>query len=203
MSIPTNPEERFDFIADLILSIKGNAQPSEVEAYLTGSICAGLRPGKIDIKEAFKHIEPEILLDEETCETLVTFTQFIENQLGEEGFAYEPLIANEDFEITQRLESLCYWCSNFISGFGLTYSRLNPNKTDTDLNSEVRGMLDDLANISQIDTDEDIAEGEFEEDFTALAEHLRMVAIHLFLELNEPTKQPNQQKTSLDDESVH
>jgi len=202
MSIPTHSEERFDFIADLILSIKGNAQPSEVEAYITGCICAGLRPGKIDIKEAFKHIEPEIVLDDETSSTLVTFAQFIENQLSEEGFSYEPLIANEDYEVAERLESLCCWCSNFISGFGLTYSRLNPNKTDADLTNDIRDGLDDLANIAQIDTDEDITEGDFEEDFTALVEHLRMVSIHLFLELNEPVKKPSQTSSTSDD-SVH
>ena len=203
MSIPSNAEERFDYIADLILGIKGTAQPSEVDAYITGSICAGLRPGKIDIKEAFKHIDPEIVIDAESSDILVNFAQFIENQLGEEGFLYEPLIANEDYEVAERLQSLCCWCSNFISGFGLTYSRLNPNKTDADLTKDTRDGLDDLANMAQIDTDEDITEMDFEDDFTALVEHLRMVAIHLFLELNEPVKKQGQSATSNDDDSVH
>ncbi|BCE00617.1 UPF0149 family protein [Marinicellulosiphila megalodicopiae] len=197
MSIPSNSEERFDFIADLVIRIKGNAQPSEIDAYITGSICAGLRPGKIDIKEAFKHIEPEILLDDETSQIFVDFAQFIENQLSEEGFSYEPLIANEDYESPERLDSLCNWCSNFISGFGLTYSRLNPKHTDEDLSEDIRDALDDLANIAQIDTEEDISAEEFEEDFTALVEHLRLVSIHLFLELNEPAKKEN--KNALDD----
>ncbi|MCJ8315275.1 MAG: UPF0149 family protein [Saccharospirillaceae bacterium] len=203
MSIPTNAEERFDFIADLILGIKGTAQPSEIDAYITGSICAGLRPGKIDIKDAFKHIEPDIEMDDETSGILVDFAQFIENQLSEEGFSYEPLIANEDYEVAERLQSLCCWCSNFISGFGLTYSRLNPNKTDADITKDTREGLDDLANMAQIDTNEDITELDFEEDFTALVEHLRMVSIHLFLELNEPVSKQNQSATSTNDDSVH
>ena len=203
MSIPTNAEERFDFIADLILGIKGTAQPSEIDAYITGSICAGLRPGKIDIKDACKHIEPDIEMDDETSGILVDFAQFIENQLSEEGFSYEPLIANEDYEVAERLQSLCCWCSNFISGFGLTYSRLNPNKTDADITKDTREGLDDLANMAQIDTNEDITELDFEEDFTALVEHLRMVSIHLFLELNEPVSKQNQSATSTNDDSVH
>ena len=58
-------------------------------------------------------------------------------------------------------------------------------------------ILEDLAEIAQVDADsgEELASGE--SDFLAISEHVRLSALTVFLEYNEP------QPDSVDDQLVH
>ena len=41
MSLPASHDDLFEDIADIFLKYKSNLSPSQLEAYLCGSICAG------------------------------------------------------------------------------------------------------------------------------------------------------------------
>ena len=83
-----------------------------------------------------------------------------------------------------------------LFGFGYTISQLQQKGQQATLSEESKESLQDLADIAQLDAQEALDSDEAEEDVFAVADHLRLIAINLFLDFNEPVKQQKQQKVT-------
>jgi uncharacterized protein YgfB (UPF0149 family) len=188
MPLPQSIDDLFETLADLFLKYQSDIAPSHIEGYLAGSICAGARPSKLDIKDAIESLQPELKVDELDVQSILELCQRVENQLGAESLDYQPLIAGSDYELEERLDSMAQWASQFICGFGFAISQHHIGGQQAELSQDTRESLQDLADIAQLDAQEQLESNDAEDDLFAVADHLRLIAINLFLDFNQPNK---------------
>lgn len=87
------------------------------------------------------------------------------------AMTFEPLVADDEEPLADRLESLAAFSASFIAGFGA-----GVGKIDDSLDSEVTELISDLAAISQVETDLAALE-EHEVDFNELLEFVRVAVV--------------------------
>ena len=104
-----------------------------------------------------------------------------------------PFLPDDEVDLRDRLEALAAWANGFL--VGLAFGGLRSSDMDNDL----REMLDDLRAIGQVDTSV-VAEGEAaEKQWVTLVEYVRVAVFHL-LETDrsrvQRTKAPSETSSS-------
>ena len=90
----------------------------------------------------------------------------IAEQLSDEGFAFQPLIPDDDTELSQRVDALGQWCQGLLAGFALGMAQTGGADTGSPaLSVEVSETLSDLSAISQAGFDEEEEHDQAEQDF--------------------------------------
>jgi uncharacterized protein YgfB (UPF0149 family) len=107
-------------------------------------------------------------------------------QLQAPDFSFELVLPDDDQPLAGRADALGLWCSGFLSGFGL-----QERKGSQGLSIEGQETLRDLAQIVQITTAADAEAEEDENDLMEVQEYVRMAALLVFSECNEPDGQPS------------
>ncbi|MCB1760293.1 MAG: UPF0149 family protein [Gammaproteobacteria bacterium] len=92
---------------------------------------------------------------------------------------FEPLLPGDEMPLTDRALALRDWCAGFLYGFGLSDAR----QMET-LGDGVREVLQDLSEISRLDTAELADAGdEDEEALMQLTEFLRVAVMNIYDDL--------------------
>jgi len=180
----------FDTLADLLVE-EGllTLSPAELHGLLCGQVAAGAR---FDPVTLFARIGE--LLDLEPFSRELTRTGIMQlylatlQQLQAPDFSFELVLPDDDQPLAGRADALGLWCSGFLSGFGL-----QERKGSQGLSIEGQETLRDLAQIVQITTaaDADAEAEEDENDLMEVQEYVRMAALLVFSECNEPDGQPS------------
>ena len=91
---------------------------------------------------------------------LIKYLLVLKLDMSETDFSFEPLLPDDQDDMTVRLERIGDWCSGFLAGFGSTGER-----DDRTFTEEIHDAFRDLAEISQVDTEiqGEADEGEAEE----------------------------------------
>jgi uncharacterized protein YgfB (UPF0149 family) len=178
----------FDTLADLLVE-EGllTLSPAELHGLLCGQVAAGAR---FDPVTLFARIGE--LLDLEPFSRVLTRTGIMQlylatlQQLQAPDFSFELVLPDDDQPLAGRADALGLWCSGFLSGFGL-----QERKGSQGLSIEGQETLRDLAQIVQITTAADAEAEEDENDLMEVQEYVRMAALLVFSECNEPDGQPS------------
>jgi uncharacterized protein YgfB (UPF0149 family) len=178
----------FDTLADLLVE-EGllTLSPAELHGLLCGQVAAGAR---FDPVTLFARIGE--LLDLEPFSLELTRTGIMQlylatlQQLQAPDFSFELVLPDDDQPLAGRADALGLWCSGFLSGFGL-----QERKGSQGLSIEGQETLRDLAQIVQITTAADAEAEEDENDLMEVQEYVRMAALLVFSECNEPDGQPS------------
>jgi len=178
----------FDTLADLLVE-EGllTLSPAELHGLLCGQVAAGAR---FDPVTLFARIGE--LLDLEPFSRELTRTGIMQlylatlQQLQAPDFSFELVLPDDDQPLAGRADALGLWCSGFLSGFGL-----QERKGSQGLSMEGQETLRDLAQIVQITTAADAEAEEDENDLMEVQEYVRMAALLVFSECNEPDGQPS------------
>lgn len=89
----------------------------------------------------------------------------------DDAYAYEPLVPDDEHELSERFLALKDWAGGFITGLGVA---------EITLSSDEREQIADLAKIASIrPDDEDEFDGD-EEEYLYLFEFARMMPVALF-----------------------
>ncbi|MBA4501617.1 UPF0149 family protein [Marinobacterium marinum] len=176
----------FDTLADRLVEEGAfTVSPSELHGLLAGQVAAGARfdPDSLlqRVQELFD-IEPlrgPALRNSVMQLYLATLQQF-----EAPDFSFELLLPDDDQLLPIRAEALGVWCGGFLSGFGL-----QERKGAGGLSVEGQETLRDLAQIVQISTEADADSEEDEGDLMEVQEYVRMAALLVFSECNEPDAQ--------------
>ncbi len=169
----------FDELADLFTQLGALGSPSECHGLLCGHLSAGARlesaawlamVGQQQDLEQIEGTDAQRLLADLYRASLA--------RLEDMGFAFNPLLPDEQAPLAQRVEALGHWCQGFLSGFGLAYKR-----TEAELSEEARGALRDFAEIALVAEDTESTE-ENEADLMEVFEYVRMAALLVFNECN-------------------
>lgn len=183
----------FDVLADLLVEEGAlTLSPSELHGLLAGQVAAGARfdpAGLLQRIQELFDIEP--FGSDVTRRTVMQTYMAILQQFQAPDFSFELLLPDEDQPLSIRAEALGVWCSGFLSGFGM-----QERKGPGGLSVEGQETLRDLAQIVQISTEAD-AEGEEDEaNLMEVQEYVRMAALLIFSECNEPDAREDDQTGS-------
>ena len=105
-------------------------------------------------------------------------------QLANDELGFQLLLPDEDDDFAVRLLALASWCQGYLYGFGT----LGNDAADR-LDEDAREGLSDLLEISKLSHDEEASE-DAQQQFTEIAEHVRIVALMLNESMNPPQAAP-------------
>ncbi|MBR9827893.1 MAG: UPF0149 family protein [Oceanospirillales bacterium] len=173
----------FDTLADWLVEEGAlTVSPAELHGLLAGQLAAGAR---FDPTTLLQRIQQ--LLDLEPFSGAAVRTGVMQlylatlQQFEAPDFSLELLLPDDDQPLPIRADALGVWCSGFLSGFGL-----QERKGAQGLSVEGQETLRDLAQIVQISTAADADSEEDEGDLMEVQEYVRMAALLVFSECNEP-----------------
>jgi len=178
----------FDQIADGLANTGLMANPAEIHGMLCGRLSGGQQ---LDSNGCVAAVEELYDLDTNTLKPmygdLIALHEESINKLQGTGFGFDLLLPDDEYEISQRLDSLAQWCQGFLVGLGLSGLA-----SETQFSTDCADALRDLAEIAQVDSQEFDTE-ENEVSFFELTEYVRMAALLIASEANEV--KPNHKPT--------
>lgn len=176
----------------LIRQTDAETPAPEVHGVLTGLLCAQSGGGRQAwLRTVRAEIEGGPALSEQGEDLLVALHEETVRQLSSSDLDFEPLLADEDAELEERVRSLGQWCQGYLWGLGL-----GGVGKERDLPADTAEAVRDLAEIARAG-EYDVEEGDADEAaLTELVEFLRTVVLMVHEELN-PTKAPPLQEETL------
>lgn len=98
----------------------------------------------------------------------------------DDAYGYEPLVPDDEHDLSERFWALKDWAGGFITGIGVV---------DLLLSADEREQLSDLAKIASIRPDENEEFAGDEEEYLYLFEFARMVPVSLYRKSRKPVKE--------------
>lgn len=117
--------------------------------------------------------------------------------LGEGSFDFQPLLPEDELELSQRIEAMAQWCRGFLSGYA--QARVKSEGQGDAVLPDSAEALRDFAAIAQavLDDEEDQDENAAEDAYYELLEYLRVAAMNVMLDAgvggDEPASPANDQ----------
>ncbi|MCJ8297944.1 MAG: UPF0149 family protein [Pseudomonadales bacterium] len=180
----------FDDIADILVSEKITMlSPAELHGLVCGQLAGGSRlSNDLWLQMANDFLDIEHFSHEQSKVGLVGLYQQSLAQFEGLEMSLDLLLPDDDdYELSQRVESLGLWVQGFLAGFG-TQGR----QADKKLSEDAKEMLNDLAQISQVASVDLEEDDDSENNFIELSEYVRMGAVYIFTECNKPIAVPEQ-----------
>lgn len=110
---------------------------------------------------------------DEALALLVDYAEDVSFMLKDQddAYGYEPLVPDDEHEVSERFLALKDWAGGFITGIGVV---------ELQLNNDEREQIADLAKIASIRPDENEQVDGDEEEYLHLFEFARMVPVLLY-----------------------
>ncbi len=176
-------ELQFEDLAELFVKMGSTLSPTYLHGSVTGVLAAGKRMNQDDwLDWALDQIAP----NEDVQESHITILQGLYfktlTELEDEGLAFKLVLPDEETPMVDRLHALSEWAGSFLGAFGAT----GVVRETSEMPATLQEILEDLAEIAQVDAHGAEEQDADEEDYIAVAEHVRLSALTVFLEYNEP-----------------
>jgi hypothetical protein len=153
-----DPSHQFETITQLLDRLDIDCEAYEFHGVATALITRFPGDAASQWLELFKlSADPQDLLQQESIAQLNNELDLISNSLNDELLGFQPLIADDEEPLTERVYSLASWCQGYL--LGLNYQ---DNHWIEEQSSEFQEMVDDLMGISQIESYQ-LQEGEEDE----------------------------------------
>lgn len=174
----------FSLISDLFLRNGCLHSPAELHGDLCGQLCAGQSP-ELDawLLQAAQFIETKELDSSESKVELAELLEQTKEGLQDTGLDFSILIADEDYSLNERMQTLLEWSEGFLSALAD-----NQQFKDGALSEELKEAIQDLEQLADIKDALDEDE-QNEQDFFAVSEYVRMTAMMLYTECNPAAPQ--------------
>lgn len=174
----------FDWLANIYNSHSAINHPSELHGLLLGQLAGGerLEPEQW-LEMVLEHMGIERLDTEKQAhveEDLAEFYEAVDQELEQDSSALVLLLPDDDYPLSERLESLGYWVRGFLEGVALAASESLAKS-----NEDLQEILRDLIQISQLDSRVGESE-EGEREFFEVCEYVRVGVLNLYAEFNQP-----------------
>jgi hypothetical protein len=176
----------FERWANVFTAHKAFSHPSELHGVLCGRLAAGTR---IEEQQWLAMVCEHMGLADQAMEESDDLAPFMYgayektlSQLQSSDMTFQPLLPDDDYAIEQRLEALIAWVRGFLEGMALGAGASLGQAPD-----EIRELIEDMVAISQLSEDEE-SDDESEQQLLEITEYVRLGALAVFTEFNEPEK---------------
>lgn len=181
---PVTSQLGFEEWANVFTEHKAFNHPSELHGVLCGQLAAG---GRITdqnwLAMVCEHMGVPLKTMEESPGLAGFMTQAYADTLQlmqRDDMSFQPLLPDHDYGLDQQLQALAAWIRGFLEGMALVAGESLGNAPD-----EIRELIEDMVAISQVsDAEEDGEEGE--QQLIEIVEYVRLGALAVFIEYNEP-----------------
>lgn len=167
----------FDDFANLLAPLGTLNSPSELHGLLCGKLAGGARLTEINwLLDAVEFLDFIAAPDEQVRHALSRLYHSTNSQLQGE-FNLKLMLPDDDSLLSERARALSEWCHGFLSGFGSV-----DHQGQREVSAESEEMLRDLADIVQIQVDDEEDESGAEADYMEVTEYVRVVVSSLYFE---------------------
>lgn len=167
----------FDDLANLLAPLGTLNSPSELHGLLCGKLAGGAKLTEINwLLDAVEFLDFIAAPDEQVRHALSRLYHSTNNQLQGE-FNLKLMLPDDDNLLSERARALSEWCHGFLSGFGSV-----EHQGKREISEEAEEMLQDLANIVQIQVEDEEDEPSAEADYMEVTEYVRVVVSSLYFE---------------------
>ena len=174
----------FDKLANLFVQAGAFCSPAEFHGTLCGHLAAGGRYDPANwLLAAAEMMEIAVVSEQELSASLQALYQASLQQLGGSNFEFALLLPEDETPMSQRAKALGEWCHGFLGGYGMAGGSVEGKLSDDALDA-----MQDMVQISQIAAEQgdDPEAGGEEADFFEVYEYVRMSAMLIFSECNQP-----------------
>jgi uncharacterized protein len=181
----------FDELANLLAPLGTLNSPSELHGLLCGKFAGGAQLSEINwLLEAVEFLDFIAAPDERVRVALSRLYHDTATQLKGE-FSLKLMLPDDDNILNERVRALGEWCHGFLTGFGSV-----DHQGKRVIGEEFEEMLQDLANIVQIQADEEGDEPSAEADYMEVTEYVRVVVNSLYYEFSAEDEAARDASTS-------
>jgi len=176
----------FERWANIFTAHKAFSHPSELHGVLCGRLAAGAR---MEEQEWLNMVCEYMGIAEKAMEESDDLAPFMNSayeqtlaQFQSSDMDFHLLLPDDDYAMEQRLEALVTWVRGFLEGMALAAGESLGQAPD-----EIRELIEDMVAISQLAEQEE-ADDESEQQLLEITEYVRLGALTVFTEFNEPEK---------------
>ncbi|WP_216646280.1 UPF0149 family protein [Microbulbifer sp. THAF38] len=171
----TSENNRFEQLANAILSAGGQVDPSELHGFTCGVLAAGAEPDKKRWQKELAELLDLEAVPADLDRDLLQLAEESRKQLGGSDFSFQ-LVLCDDEDIVSRALALGHWCEGFLHGFGVGSAKVKLQPTSEE-------ALKDIGAISQVDADHVEESEETEQQLIELQEYVRVAVLNIFTEV--------------------
>lgn len=178
-------ESEFDRLACFYTQHAAINHPSKLHGLLTGTLSGGQRLASAQwLSMVLEHMGAEQFSgDAENPEQMLkSLYDYVLMSLDAAGMEFQPMLPDDETQISERLEALGLWIRGFLEGLALSVGEQLVNASE-----DIQELLRDLVSISQVDADVDDSE-ENERELLEVSEYLRVAVMNIFAEFNSRSK---------------
>lgn len=172
----------FDWLANIYNSHGAINHPSELHGLMLGELVGGLTRTAADwLQQVYHHMGVEALDAERyanVTEDLLGFYQQTRESIDKDSSAFSLLLPDDDYALSERIDSLVAWVSGFLEGVAVSASE-RLQKVGEDLQE----ILRDFVEICQLDSRVGQEEAS-EKEFFEILEYVRIGVLNLYAELH-------------------
>lgn len=167
----------FDDLANLLAPLGTLNSPSELHGLLCGKLAGGAQLTEINwLLDAVEFLDFIAAPDEQVRHALSRLYHSTNGQLQGE-LNLKLMLPDDDNLLSERVRALSEWCHGFLTGFGSV-----DHQGKREISEEAEEMLHDLADIVQIQADDEEDEPSAEADYMEVTEYVRVVVSSLYFE---------------------
>jgi yecA family protein len=180
----------YEAVAHALRHTNALTSPSESHGLLTGILC-GSSLVTMDAEGWARHAagaatQSKEGLSEQEITTLKSLFSITQRKLHEGAFDFQLLLPEDEVTLVMRARELGNWCRGFLSGFSMHTITV----TSEEDYEEIQEILQQVADISEIEYDQLSIGEEDENAFTEVTEYLRLAILNLHMMLigNQPSE---------------
>ncbi len=165
----------FDDLANLLAPLGTLNSPSELHGLLCGKLAGGASLTEVNwLLDAVEFLDFIAAPDESVRIALSKLYHSTQEQL-QGAFGLKLMLPDDDSLLSERARALSEWCHGFLSGFGSV-----DHQGKRQISEEAAEMLQDIANIVQIQVDDEEDEPSAEADYMEVTEYVRVAVSNLY-----------------------
>lgn len=170
----------FDELANSLLEQGEMLSPSELHGCLCGLLGGGFRDGEAALLAELEQTL-DVTLHGSIADAVATLRSMAIESIVEGSFDFQPLLPEDELELSQRIDAMAQWCRGFLSGYA--QARVKSEGQGQAVLPDSAEALRDFAAIAQAATDEEDADSNAEEEaYYELLEYLQVAAMNVMLD---------------------
>jgi uncharacterized protein YgfB (UPF0149 family) len=167
-----------DTLSLALEQVQADCTAAELHGVMVGMLAGGARMNRAALMKSLEaHADVATAFADDMIASLWQLQLKTLEDLGADDMLFQPLLPDDD-DLNLRVMALADFARGLLTGFGLAVPANNPALAG----EVVRETLQDIVNISQLDSVDEVDE-ESELAYAELHEFVRLGVIHLFEEL--------------------